>query len=102
MIDKFVKLVAVAEAMATAWNDAGDCVEGMDVQVECNQGVVRVGVFGIVGVNFSSDDNVHFPEYGVDYRNYYYDWIDGEWILNQPKVVGQSFVEVEEIDPLPF
>lgn len=101
MLDKLRKLVAVAEDMATAWNDGGQSVEGVDVHVELNEGLVRVGVFGVVGVNFSSDDNVHFPEYGVDYYTYLYDWVDGEWVERIP---AGHYAEnkPEEMDDLPF
>lgn len=97
---KFKKLVAVAEEMATQWTEAGQSVEGIDVQVEDNHGVVRVGVFGIVGVSFSSDDNVHFPEYGIDYKSYEYEWIEETWVRKQPKFLSAFLNEAEE--ELPF
>ena len=103
MLDRYKKLVAVAEEMVTRWNDAGECVEGLDVHVEYNQGLVRVGVHGVVGVSYSSDDNVHFPEYGVDYNRYHFEW-DGEgWVELKPMVHTIAVESCEEADdPLPF
>ena len=102
MLDRFKKLVAVAEEMATKRHNAGESVEGIDVQVEGSQGVVRVGVYAVVGVTFSSDDNVHFPEYGVDYWNYYYDWRGEGWVEHQPLVQTEAVGFCEEADDLPF
>lgn len=102
MIDKFRKLVAVAEEMATEWNNAGDCVEGMDVQVQGSRGVVRVGVMREYPVYFP-DENVYMPEYGVDYIDYYYNWVDGEWVREFPKPAIVSMVDPFVVeDPLPF
>lgn len=100
MIDKFVKLVAVAEEMATAWNDEGDSVAGMSVQVEGNQGVVRVGAMREYGV-YHPDENVYMPEYGVDYNDCYFTWTEGKWVRELPKPVMVSECVVEE-DELPF
>jgi hypothetical protein len=102
MIDKLNKLVAVAEEMATKWNESGECVEGVVVEVEGNFGVVRIGVHGIIGSNFSHDDNVHFPEYGVVYYSEPFNWEDGGWKEALPQPMVWSGVAEEDADELPF
>ena len=102
MLIRFRELVAVAEEMATKWHNAGESVEGIDAQVEGSQGVVRVGVHAVVGITFSSDDNVHFPEYGVDYVSYYYDWRGEGWVQVQRIVHTIDGTIYEEVDDLPF
>ena len=102
MIDKFKKLVAVAEDMAARWSQSGECVEGVVVDVEGDFGVVRIGVHGVIGSNFSHDDNVHFPEYGVAYHSEPFNWEDGDWRKALPQPMVWSGVEEEEVDELPF
>lgn len=101
MLDKFRKLVAVAEEMATAWGEYGESVEGLDVQVEGSQGCVRLGRMTQFAV-YHPDENVYMPEYGVDYNTYYYNWIDGEWVKQSPKVSERVAVEEQESDELPW
>lgn len=101
MLDKLRKLVAVAEDIAAEVDESGYSVDGINVHVEGDQGFVRVGHHGIVGVTFSSDDNVHFPEYGIDYYTYLYDWRDGEWVERIPAEY-YSGNKPEEVDDLPF
>jgi hypothetical protein len=101
MLARYNKLVAVAEEMVTGLNDAGHCVDGLQVQAEANAGIVRVGTFGIVSSSYCPDDNVVHPEYGVSYSNYYYTWVDGQWREDEPWVVSVVSRE-EEIDDLPF
>ena len=102
-MDMFRKLVAVAEEMAAKWTEKNLDVEGICAWVEGDKGFVKIGDWGVVGVTYSSDDNCQFPEYGVVYTHYIYDWIDGEWVENKPtvfEVASNSYVE--EFDELPF
>lgn len=102
-MDMFRKLVAVAEDMATKWTEKNLSVEGLCAWIEEDRGFVKVGTMGVVGVTYSHDDNCQFPEYGVVYTHYIYDWIDGEWVENKPtvfEVASNSYVE--EFDELPF
>ena len=48
MLDRFKKLVAVAEEMVTEYNEVGHNVESIVVDVEGDFGVVCIGVFGLV------------------------------------------------------
>ncbi len=102
MIDRYLKLVAVAEDMAAEWSGCGLSVEGVAVEVEGNFGVVRIGVHGIIGSNFSHDDNVHFPEYGVVYYSEPFNWEDGGWKEALPQPMVWSGVAEEDADELPF
>jgi len=104
MLDKFRKLVAVAEEMATSWNEMGLDVSGMEVQVEGHGGIVRVGTWREYAV-YHPDENQHMPEYCMDYTTYYYTWIDGQWMKDEPMIVEAASpfeMREEEIDDLPF
>ena len=105
MIDRYKKLVAVAEDMATRLNDAGVSVDGVVVEVEGHGGIVRIGSCDIIGSSYCSDDNVHHPVFGVDYRSYYFSWINGEWIEDEIVLPQMDLAQIEEanvIDELPF
>lgn len=98
MIDKFRKLVALAESIATRYNDAGDTVEGFNVHVELNNGFVRVGIMQEHAV-YHPDENVYMPEYHVSYNTYMYDWVDNKWVK---KVTTYAPLDEDEVDELPF
>jgi hypothetical protein len=103
MMDKFKKLVAVAEDMASKWNQKALSVEGICAWVEEDKGFVKIGTMGIVGVTYSHDDNCQFPENGVVYTHYTFDWIDGEWkeLVPTPfEVMAGS--DIDMFDELPF
>lgn len=103
MMDKYNKLVAVAEDMAAVWNEAGNDVSGIKVCMEDNVGWVGLGQWCVVGRYYSSDDNVVFPEYGIDYKMYYFTWTGSEWIEDKREVrVELVQTEEEEWDELPF
>jgi hypothetical protein len=104
MIDKFRKLVAVTEEMATEWNQMGLDVVGMEVSVEGHGGIVRLGMGREYPV-YHPDENQYMPEYCIDYITYYFSWLDGQWVKDEPMVVeaANPFEErEEEIDELPF
>jgi hypothetical protein len=101
MIDMFRKLVAVAEERATALNNAGHNVDGMNVHVEYNQGFVRLGMVREYAV-YHPDENQYMPEYAMDYDSYYYTWVGEEWVYQVPKVYERVAVEEQEPDELPW
>ena len=104
MIDKFKKLVAVAEAMAAEWGEMGVDVEGVEVQVEGLGGTVKLGTTH-VGGSYCPDDNVVHPVYYIGYDTRYYSWRDNSWVKDEPMIVGAPSpfeVREQEIDELPF
>ena len=104
MIDKLNKLVAVAEEMATAWDDIRFNMSGIEVVVDGLGGIVRLAVGREYPVYYP-DENQYMPEYCVEYVSYYFSWIDGQWVKDEPMVVeaANPFEErEEEIDELPF
>jgi hypothetical protein len=45
------------------------------------------------------------PEYCMDYTTYYYTWIDGQWMKDEPMIVEAASpfeMREEEWDELPF
>jgi len=103
MIDKFRKLVAVAEDMAAQRNEMCVGVDGIDVHVEGHEGMVRLGMMGEYAVYYP-DENQYMPEYGMDYVTYYYTWVDDAWVKKEPVylVANSPFEENQEFDELPF
>lgn len=104
MIDKFRKLVAVAEAMVAEWHEMCLGVEGMHVHVEYNQGFVRLGMVREYAV-YHPDENQYMPEYAMDYNTYYFTWVDDTWVRNVPERLeapSPVYVENEDWDELPF
>lgn len=103
MLDRFKKLVAVAEEMVTEYNNVGQNVDGIVVDVEHDFGVIRIGVYGLVSSAYCPDDNVVMPEYGVAYHSEPYHWKDGRWekALQEVKPV-MVLGPFEEEDELPF
>ena len=102
-MDRFKKLVAVAEDMASKWNEKALSVEGICAWVEVDKGYVKIGTMGIVGVTWSHDDNCQFPEYGVVYTHIAYEWVDGDWKEIVPTVFEvASGKDVHMFDELPF
>jgi len=105
MLDRFKKLVAVAEEMVTAWEKYGMDVQGMEVLVEGEGGVVKIANVEVTG-SYCPDDNVVYPIYYVDYKSHYFTWIDNDWVRNEPisiiKEAISPFEEKEEFDELPF
>ena len=67
MLDRFKKLVAVAEEIVTEYNEVGHNVESIVVDVEGDFGVVCIGVYGLLSSHYCPDDNVVHPDYGVVY-----------------------------------
>ena len=102
MIDSYKKLVAVAEDMAAEMAEAHGSLEGISIEVEGDMGVVRLGVFGIVGSSYSPDDNVVFPEYGVVYKSIPFRWDGKSWKQAVRETVMCDTPEAEEWDELPF
>ena len=104
MIDKFKKLVAVAEAMAAEWGEMGFGVDGIEVQVEGLGGIVRLGMMREFPVYYP-DENQYMPEYAMDYSSFYYTWGEYGWVKDEPMIVGAANpfeVREQEIDELPF
>ena len=105
MIDRYKKLVAVAEDMATRLIELGVSVDGVVVEVEGHGGIVRLGSGDVIGSSYCPDDNVYQPVFGVDYRNYYFSWTSEEWIEDEI-VPSQVFLaqigEANVEDELPF
>lgn len=102
MLDRFKKLVAVAEEMVTEYNNAGHNVDGMNVHVECNQGFIRLGTMREYAVYYP-DENQYMPEYALDYDTYYFTWVDNTWVKDVPKCLeAPVHVEEEDWDELPF
>ena len=103
MIDKFRKLVAVAEDMAAEWSEKGMDVCGMEVHVEGHGGIIKLGQWREYPVYYP-DENQYMPEYGIDYSSYYYSWIDQAWVKDEPMVVEVREREdwVDELPELPF
>lgn len=102
-MDRFKKLVAVAEDIASKWNEKALSVEGVCAWLEGDKGFVKVGTMGVVGVTYSHDDNCQFPEYGVVYTHFIYDWVDGDWKEIVPTVFeAASGKDVYMFDELPF
>ena len=97
MIDRYKKLVAVAEDMATRLQDAGVHVDGCDVHVENERGIVRLGLWVVVGSTYCSEDNIFEPEFEIDYRTYHFYWSGEEW----KEEIVVEIVE-EDYDELPF
>ena len=105
MINKFIKLVAVAEAMAAGWEESGMDVQGVEVMVEGVGGVVKIGNVEVTG-SYCPDDNVVHPIFYVDYKSHYFTWVDNEWVRDEPisiiKEAMSPFGQNEEFDELPF
>lgn len=102
----YKKLVTVAEAMVASHEEFVADVESVEVSVTGNQGHIRLGFVGIVGSSYCSEDNVVYPEYGIDYKVYHYAFVEGEWsVLPREEVIVQSSsacVEEAWVDDLPF
>jgi len=104
MIDKFNKLVAVAEVMVAEWNEMTIGVTGVEVRVEGLGGTVRLGMMREFAV-YHPDENQYMPEYAMDYDSYYFTWIDNRWMKDEPMIVGAPSpfeLREEEVDELPF
>ena len=104
MLDRFKKLVAVAEEIVTEYNEVGHNVESIVVDVEGDFGVVCIGVFGLVSSSYCLDENVVMPDYGVVYYSEPFTWKEGKWekpmAQPAPTMITSSFEE--EVDELPF
>ena len=104
MLDRFKKLVAVAEEMVTEYNEVGHNVESIVVDVEGDFGVVCIGVYGLVSSSYYPDENVVMPDYGVVYYSEPFTWKEGKWekpmAQPAPTMITSSFEE--EVDELPF
>ena len=104
MLDRYKKLVAVAEEIVTEYHEVGHDVEGIVVDVEHDFGVVRIGVYGLLSSHYCPDDNVVHPDYGVVYYSEPFIWKEGKWekpmAQPAPTMITSSFEE--EVDELPF
>jgi hypothetical protein len=106
MLDKYRKLVAVAEDMAAEWHECEMSVEGIQVSVELNVGIIRIGMMREYAV-YCPDENQYEPSYAMDYTDTYFDWVDGDWVKRVPEVVEYKrphleYNPFEYIDELPF
>ena len=109
MLDRYKKLVTVAEAMVTTYHQFHTDVCQMNVSVDGDNGVIGLGVFGLVGHSYHPDENQYMPEYDVTYKSYRYSWVDNEWsVLPREEDVVQyveNTVWKEQeplVDGLPF
>ena len=109
MLDKYRKLVAVAEDMAAEWHECEESVEGIELSVELNVGTISIGRMREYAV-YCPDENQYMPDYAMDYRNTYFDWVDGDWVKRVPEVIKYErkfdpFVTTDPfafVDELPF
>jgi hypothetical protein len=78
-------------------------VEGIQVSVELNVGTVSIGMMREFAV-YCPDENQYMPDYAMDYRNTYFDWVDGDWVKRVPEVVKyeRNFDPFVTIDPFAF
>jgi hypothetical protein len=108
MIDKYKKLVVIAEAMAMEWNEKGFSLDSMSVKAEMFKGTVTLGSIQQCGSIYCADDNVHYPVEDMVYITADFEWNyrDKRWeevwygeSVPQCTVIG--YVE-EPWDELPF
>jgi len=77
-------LVAIAEELATKLAESGERVEDfleikMSTDPSGTWGAIRIGVYGIVGCDYNSDENATYPEYGLTIELFRYKLVDGDW-----------------------
>ena len=109
MLDKYIKLVAVAEDMVTELHECEESVEGIEVSVELNVGTISIGRMREFAT-YHPDENQYMPDYAMDYKNTYFDWTDDAWVKRAPAVVKYErnfdpFVTTDpfaDVDELPF
>ena len=109
MLDKYRKLVAVAEDMAAEWHACEESVEGIELSVELNVGTVSIGRMREFAT-YHPDENQYEPDYAMDYTKTVFDWIDGDWVKRVPEIVKYEskfdpFVTTDPfafVDELPF
>jgi hypothetical protein len=106
MLDKYKKLVIVAEAMVAEMHACQECVEGVEVSIELNVGVIRLGRMREYAV-YCPEENQYEPSYAIDYTtDRCYDWIENEWMKRVPKIQERhhsvEYNPFEYIDELPF
>jgi hypothetical protein len=103
MLDKYRKLVAVAEDMASEWNDCEMSVEGIEVSVELNVGTVSIGMMREYAI-YCSEENQYEPSYAMDYTKTVFDWVDGDWVKREPEIVKyeRNFDPFVTVDPFAF
>lgn len=98
-----MKLVAVAEEMATQWS-ANDCeIEGINVIVEGVRGKISFG--GVVEYPvYHPDENQYMPEYGLQYSTLEWKWVNDEWERVYPTIHLSSEPLIDPFAPaeLPF
>jgi hypothetical protein len=108
MIDKYKKLVVIAEAMAMEWNEKGFSLDSFNVKTEWLKGTVTLGSIQQCGSTYCPDDNVHYPVEEMVYMSVDFKWNfrDEKWeevryekSVPQATVIG--YVE-EPWDELPF
>ena len=98
-----MKLVAVAEEIATQWNSIEWDVEGIKVKVEGVRGKISFG--GLVEHPvYHPDENVFMPEYGMEYSTLEYKWVNDEWERVYPTIHLSSEPLIDPFAPaeLPF
>ena len=104
MMNKFKKLVAVAEEMATQWELVSTDVEGIHVSVEGVKGIISLG--GVIEYPvYHPDENVYMPEYGLEYTRLEFKWVNDTWERVYPVIRfnDEAMADAFAIeDPLPF
>ena len=53
----------------------GDVYE-MSVSMQGQEGLITLGVFGLVGSKYYPDENQYMPEYGATFKSYRYVLVD--------------------------
>ena len=102
MIDRYKKLVTVAEAMVAEQGQFADNVCQMSVGVHGGLGVVVLGMFGITSSTYYSDENQYMPEYGITYKEYHFFWVEDEWVTENEKKIEREVSATEDLEDLPF
>jgi hypothetical protein len=104
MLDRYKKLVAVAEDMATELSQHGD-VTSMEIFMGSKHSYVEIGLFCEVGGTYYPDENVVMPDYGVMYRRTNYIWLEDtqEWETEAQMRLEAEISAYEDTMPdLPF
>jgi hypothetical protein len=102
MLDRYMKLVIVAEVMVTRLNECHEELVQLNVSVSGDKGVVGLGVFGHIGNVYYPDENQYMPEYDTTYESYDFFWVEGEWVSEHEKRIEREVSAIEDYDELPF
>jgi hypothetical protein len=104
MLDRYKKLVAVAEDMATRISEHGD-VQSIEVTVSGKYGFIEIGVFCETGCTYYPDENQYMPEYGLVSSGGNYIWLEDtqEWETEKQMRLEAELNAYENTMPdLPF